>query len=338
MAPLRRLLHGLCASLVATVACSVPAAPQTARSEIASPTPMSIVAPSSTASPDLFTDVSLIASSGGDVYRRTPARWVHLASLCQEVEHLLIAPDGTALFATCFRMRESDGLHDLVLHDLRSGATRRLSGSDGLVTSGRPVWSPAGTAIAYVTADGCPSFAPGCRTRIAVLDIATATERTIPEGPIGELPWTTLGLSSYRETCASVVDCDRGPVSGTWLLTPSGWSHFSAHRLVSSDGRRSVLEDIREVEGRVRSVATIERLGTVERRLTPAGVPSSRPSRWSRMVASSVGDRTTRSAAARRLERSSCTTAVPGRARRRVRSRAPCWVGVRFYPRMAGSS
>jgi hypothetical protein len=265
----------LCASIIAAVACSVPVTPETARSEIPSPTvPRSVVAPSPTASPDLFTEVSLIAASGGDVFRRTSAGWVHLASLCQEVNHLLIAPDGTALLATCFRKREMDGRQDVVLHDLRSGTTRRLSGSDGLDTSGRPAWSPDGTAIAYVTADGCTLFAPGCRTRIAVLAIGTAKERTVPDGPIGELLWTALGLSSYLEECSPEPACAHGgPEPGTWLLTPDGWSHYSAHRLVSSDGSRAVLEEIAQVEGRVRSVATIERLGTVERRLTPAGVP-----------------------------------------------------------------
>ena len=255
------------------MACSVPVAPETSPRVPLPTTPITVGTPSPTASPDLFTEVSVIASSGGDVFRRTSAGWVHLASLCQEVNHLLIAADGTAVLATCFRQREMDGRQDVVLHDLRSGTTRRLSGSDGLDTSGRPAWSPDGTAIAYMTADGCTLFAPGCRTRIAVLDIATAKERTIPDGPIGELLWTALGLSSYLEACSDPACARGGPEPGTWLLTLGGWSHYSAHRLVGSDGNRSLLGEISEVEGRVRSVATIERLGTVERRLTPPGVP-----------------------------------------------------------------
>ena len=142
-----------------------------------------------------------------------------------EITDPTFAPDGQQVAFSAV----VGGLTDLFIHDLRSGATRRLT-NDAFADL-QPAWSPDGRTIAFVT-DRFSSRLEGLTIgnyRLAALDASSGDIRALPsfeEGKNIDPDWSADGASLFFIS-------DRTGISNVYRLDVSTGTHTQVTDLVT---------------------------------------------------------------------------------------------------------
>lgn len=280
---------GLGVTLTLLVACSGPAS-QLNGAVSPSPTPPTTVAatPIVSASPSpavvAFPDAPIIVgTSEGELRRARGATWELVAKPCpaggpgtNAISSLQVAADGITALVQCAAAAGSGGdpgAGPVVLVDLGTGRVRPGPAVSRSARIG-PM-SPDGKQAVIGEMGDCPSPAPVCQSKHALVDLETATTRQLLPSDyyLGlEMRWTSFGLTYFQPECASAGCSGTGDRGGSFRWSGTGWTKFSTDRLIDTTATQALYERRKSLTAGPAGTKVVERVGGTDRVLTPPHV------------------------------------------------------------------